>query len=71
MSTFGLNVFARKLFARRCPMCGSIEVHRSERRRGEWIKMALALRPYRCWDCNFRFLGLALRRVRVPPSPSS
>ena len=71
MSTLGQNVFARKLFARRCPMCGSFEVHRSERRSGEWLMMALALRPYRCWDCDHRFFGLVLRRVCVPPSPGS
>ena len=71
MSTFGQNVSVGKPFARQCPMCGGFEVHRSKRRRGEWILMALALRPYRCWDCDLRFFGLALRRVRVPPSPSS
>jgi predicted RNA-binding Zn-ribbon protein involved in translation (DUF1610 family) len=42
----------------RCPSCGSLAVHRSQRTWYEslacWL-LRLSRRPYRCDDCHMRF----------------
>ena len=43
---------------KRCPSCGSLNVHRSHRKGlvERVIIPLLRLRPYRCEDCDARFL---------------
>ena len=44
---------------RRCPRCGRSRVHRSRRRglREKFVLPLVGLRPYRCEDCDHRFLS--------------
>ena len=47
-------------FKRRCPDCGSRDIHRSKRR-GITEKLILPLvitRPFRCGECDSRYFGL-------------
>jgi hypothetical protein len=47
---------------RRCSRCGCKQIRRSRRRnQWEWLLRAIRLYPYRCEDCNHRFLCLSLR----------
>jgi DNA-directed RNA polymerase subunit RPC12/RpoP len=45
--------------SRLCPYCGSSEVFRSHRRGTveRYLLRAIAVRPYRCVNCDARFYG--------------
>ena len=52
-----------------CPKCGSSRVHRSHRR-GFLERVLLPLlgrRPFRCADCEHRFLASRFGRSRAHP----
>ena len=58
----GRSRYTDTYVARRlCPRCRSLEVRRSQRRsQWEWLLRAIRLYPYRCEDCNYRFLRFSL-----------
>jgi len=59
------------LRVRSCPSCGSKLVGRS-RRRGlieSLILPLLFIRPYRCEECHYRYLGIAGQRRENSPEP--
>lgn len=38
-----------------CARCASTRIHRSRRRKMEWVLMLVLVRPYRCHSCMTRF----------------
>lgn len=40
-----------------CPKCGKNSAHRSHRSFRDWAVSWLSLKPYRCRDCQHRFLA--------------
>jgi len=62
--------FAKRM--RECPRCGSSLVYRAPRRgfQERFVHRLLFLWPYRCSECNIRFLGFhpAYARRYVKPA---
>jgi hypothetical protein len=51
---FGLFIYNAE---KKCPLCGSVHVHRTKRSRllEFWVLIFLPVRPYRCGKCRLRF----------------
>jgi len=53
-----------------CPKCGKNSAHRSHRSFRDWAVSWLSLKPYRCRDCQHRFLayraGVESSNLRTP-----
>jgi hypothetical protein len=53
-----------------CPKCRKPHAHRSHRSVKDWFVSWLALKPYRCRDCQHRFYayrdGIATSGLRTP-----
>ena len=49
---------------RKCPDCGGTNVHRSQRHGlfEKYILSLFAMRPYRCEDCDLRFVQAGAKR---------
>ena len=66
-SSLGAAADQRLAFAiaRRCPLCGCSDLHRSTIHSEDEEQLSIFLSPYRCNDCGARFWTVSRRTRRI------